>query len=194
MMKSPIPPLLSRRLNKDGTYNIAKQANLIFVAKTDAVLIMASTASVFSSTYQSYAMHHGIPILPDHFQISKKVGHRQPTKDCPRPVLCRCVFGICYAIERHFQGIRYKTLAASFSSTESPVNQGFFCPYYVTRARRFLMRSAACLRVIRFRQSGQYLTLLEVDAKEVPHSVQRFLSSVLKSSAYSSLSRGSTAI
>ena len=24
MMKSPIPPLLSRRLNKDGTYNIAK--------------------------------------------------------------------------------------------------------------------------------------------------------------------------
>ena len=85
-------------------------------------------------------------------------------------------------------------LAASFSSTESPVNQGFFCPYYVTRARRFLMRSAACLRVIRFRQSGQYLTLLEVDAKEVPHSVQRFLSSVLKSSAYSSLSRGNTAV
>lgn len=35
MMKSPIPPLLSRRLNKDGTYNIAKQANLIFVTKTD---------------------------------------------------------------------------------------------------------------------------------------------------------------
>lgn len=46
----------------------------------------------------------------------------------------------------------------------------------------------------RFRQSGQYLTLLEVDAKETPHSVQRFLSSVLKSSAYSSLSRGSTAV
>ena len=92
MMKSPIPPLLSRRLNKDGTYNIAKQANLIFVAKTDAVLIMASTASVFSSTYQSYAMHHGIPILPDHFQISKKVGHRQPTKDCLCPTFCRCSF------------------------------------------------------------------------------------------------------
>ena len=33
---------------------------------------------------------------------SKRTGHRQPTKDCPRPVLCRCVFGICYAIERHF--------------------------------------------------------------------------------------------
>lgn len=51
MMKSPIPPLLSRRLNKDGTYNIAKKANLIFVTKTDAVLIIVSTASVFSSTY-----------------------------------------------------------------------------------------------------------------------------------------------
>ena len=125
---------------------------------------------------------------------SKRTGRRQPTKDCPRPVLCRCVFDICYAVERHFEGIRYKTLAASFSSTESPVNQGFFCPYCVTRARRFLMRSAACLRVIRFRQSGQYLTLLEVDAKEAPHSVQRFLYSVLKTSAYSSLSRGSTAV
>jgi hypothetical protein len=75
-----------------------------------------------------------------------------------------------------------------------PVNQGFFCPYRVTAARRFLMRSAACLRVIRFRQSGQYLTLFDFDTKNVPHSVQRFLSSVLKSSAYSSLSRGSTAI
>ena len=32
------------------------------------------------------------------------------------------------------------------------------------------MRSAACLRVIRFRQSGQYLTLLEVDAKIVSMS------------------------
>ena len=64
-----------------------------------------------------------------------------------------------------------------------PVNQGFFCPYRVTAARRFLMRSAACLRVIRFRQSGQYLTLFDFDTKNVPHSVQRFLSSVLKSSA-----------
>ena len=71
MMKSPIPPLLSRRLNKDGTYNIAKQANLIFVTKTDAVLIIVSTASVFSSTYQSYAMHYGTPILSDHFQVKQ---------------------------------------------------------------------------------------------------------------------------
>ena len=93
-----------------------------------------------------------------------------------------------------FSLLVFVPFAASFSSTESPVNQGFFCPYCVTRARRFLMRSAACLRVIRFRQSGQYLTLLEVDAKEAPHSVQRFLSSVLKTSAYSSLSRGSTAV
>jgi len=37
------------------------------------------------------------------------------------------------------------------------------------------MRSAACLRVIRFRQSGQYLTLLEVDAKEVPHGTTLFI-------------------
>ena len=45
-------------------------------------------------------------------------------------------------------------------------------------ALHFLMRSAACLRVIRFRQSGQYLTLLEVDAKNAPHTVHFFLSSV----------------
>ena len=56
--------------------------------------------------------------------------------------------------------------------------KGFFRPYCVTRVRFFLMRSAACLRVIRFRQSGQYLTLLEVDAKNVPHTVHFFLSSV----------------
>ena len=36
------------------------------------------------------------------------------------------------------------------------------------------MRTAACLRVIRFRQSGQYLTLFDFDTKNVPHSVQRF--------------------
>jgi len=32
--------------------------------------------------------------------------------------------------------------------------------------------------VIRFRQTGQYLTLLEVDAKNAPHSVHFFLSPV----------------
>ena len=123
-----------------------------------------------------------------------KAGTQTVGKDYPRPGFLMGTAIKCYAVERHFCGKRYKTLAASFSHPESPVNQGFFCPYCVTRARRFLMRSAACLRVIRFRQSGQYLTLLEVDAKEAPHSVQRFLSSVLKSSAYSSLSKGSTAV
>ena len=47
-----------------------------------------------------------------------------------------------------------------------------------TRVRLFLIRSAACLRVIRFRQTGQYLTLLEVDAKNALHSVHFFLSPV----------------
>lgn len=37
---------------------------------------------------------------------------------------------------------------------------------------------AAYLRVIRFRQTGQYLTLLELDAKNAPHSVHFFLSPV----------------
>ena len=36
------------------------------------------------------------------------------------------------------------------------------------------MRSAACLFVIRLRQSGQYLTLFDFDTKNVPHTVQRF--------------------
>ena len=53
-----------------------------------------------------------------------------------------------------------------------------FRAYCVTGVRLFLMRSAACLRVIRFRQTGQYLTLLEVDAKNAPHSVHFFLSPV----------------
>ena len=41
------------------------------------------------------------------------------------------------------------------------------------------IRSAACLRVIFLRQSGQYFTLLELEAKEAPHTVQRRKSSVL---------------
>ena len=92
--------------------------------------------------------------------------------------------------------LREKVFCIAYASFTSfmPWKSRLFCPYRVTAARRFLMRSAACLRVIRFRQSGQYLTLFDFDTKNVPHSVQRFLSSVLKSSAYSSLSRGSTAI
>ena len=100
----------------------------------------------------------------------------------------------CYAVEPRFQRKRYSVSPMPVSHRLCPVNQGFFRPYCVTAARRFLMRSAACLRVIRFRQSGQYLTLFDFDTKNVPHSLQRFLSSVLKSSAYSSLSRGSTAV
>ena len=65
--------------------------------------------------------------------------------------------------------------------------------YCVTWARRFLMRSAACFRVMRFRQSGQYLTLLELEAKDAPQTAQRRKSSRWQSSAYSSLSSGRTA-
>ena len=68
-----------------------------------------------------------------------------------------------------------------------------FAPLSRNRERIFFIRSAACLRVIRLRHSGQYLTLLELDAKNAPHSVHRFLSSVFISSAYRSLSAGSTA-
>ena len=119
---------------------------------------------------------------------------RQPVSWPPRPLFHRCSLGKCYAVESHFWGFRYKVSSNEFSRAASPVNQGYFRPYRVTRARRFLMRSAACLFVIRLRQSGQYLTLFDFDAKNAPHTVQRFLSSVLKSSAYRSLSRGSTAI
>ena len=73
---------------------------------------------------------------------------------------------------------RYKVSPIRFSRPESLANQGIFRAYCVTGARLFLMRSAACLRVIRFRQTGQYLTLLEVDAKNAPHSVHFFLSPV----------------
>ena len=80
---------------------------------------------------------------------------------------------------------REKVFCIAYASFKPfmPCKSRLFCPYCVTRVRRFLMRSAACLRVIRFRQSGQYLTLFDFDTKNMPHSVQRFLSSVLKSSA-----------
>jgi len=45
------------------------------------------------------------------------------------------------------------------------------------------MRSAACLRVIRFRQSGQYLTLFDFEANAAPQTVHRRLSSLWNSSA-----------
>ena len=100
-------------------------------------------------------------------------------KDCPRPGFLWVLFCLeCYAVERHFWGFRYQVSTMLFSSRQNRINQGFFRPYRVTRARRFLMRSAACLRVMRFRHSGQYLTLFDFEAKNAPHSVQRFLSSV----------------
>ena len=64
------------------------------------------------------------------------------------------------------------------SRLKSGMAQGLFRAYCVTRARRFRIRSAACLRVIRLRQSGQYLTLFDFDAKDAPHTVHFFLSSV----------------
>jgi hypothetical protein len=65
------------------------------------------------------------------------------------------------------------------SRLKSGMAQGLFRAYCVTRARRFRILSAACLRVIRLRQSGQYLTLFEVDANAAPHSAHRRLSSAL---------------
>ena len=63
--------------------------------------------------------------------------------------------------------LREKVFCIAYASFTSfmPCKSSFFCPYRVTAARRFLMRSAACLRVIRFRQSGQYLTLFDFDTK-----------------------------
>ncbi len=110
----------------------------------------------------------------------KKNRARKPVYDFRALSFCGCCCGKCYAIERHFRGKRYKVSPIRFSRPESLANQGIFRAYCVTGARLFLMRSAACLRVIRFRQSGQYLTLLELDAKDVPHSVHFFLSPVGK--------------
>ena len=108
----------------------------------------------------------------------KRTGRGKPVYDFRALSFCGCCFRECYAVERHFRGQRYKVSPIQFSRPESPVNQGFFRAYCATGARLFLMRSAACLRVIRFRQSGQYLTLLELDAKNAPHSVHFFLSPV----------------
>ena len=108
----------------------------------------------------------------------KRTGRGKSVYDFRALSFCGCCCGKCYAIERHFRGKRYKVSPIRFSRPESLANQGIFRAYCVTGARLFLMRSAACLRVIRFRQSGQYLTLLELDAKDVPHSVHFFLSPV----------------
>ena len=114
---------------------------------------------------------------------TQKAGTQTVGKDYLRPGFLMGAVLKCYAIERHFKGKRYQVSPKWFSRSENHINPGCFCPYCVTRVRFFLMRSAACLRVMRFRQSGQYLTLFDFEAKNAPHSVQRFLSSVLKSSA-----------
>ena len=47
----------------------------------------------------------------------------------------------------------------------------------VVQLRKMCIRDS-CLRVIRFRQSGQYLTLFDFDAKDAPHTVHFRISSV----------------
>ena len=66
----------------------------------------------------------------------------------------------------------------TFSCLKALENKASESPYFVTRARFFLIRSAACLRVMYFLQSGQYLTLFDVEAKAAPHTEQRRLSSL----------------
>ena len=79
--------------------------------------------------------------------IYKKAGTRQLSDSHRAPVFSWVQRLVCDAIERHFEGERYKSLAALFPRPESRINQGFFRPYRVTFARSFLMRSAVCLRV-----------------------------------------------
>ena len=114
----------------------------------------------------------------------KRTGRGKSVYDFRALSFCGCCCGKCYAIERHFRGKRYKVSPIRFSRPESLANQGIFRAYCVTGARLFLMRSAACLRVIRFRQSGQYLTLLELDAKDVPPENQETKKAKIKFPAF----------
>ena len=100
----------------------------------------------------------------------------------------------CYAVEPHFYRVRYQSLTHAGNTPGTPCKAGCFFLYCVIRARLFRIRSAVCFRVIRFLQSGQYFAWLELDAKAAPHTVQRRISSAFNSSAYNSLSRGSTAV
>ena len=101
---------------------------------------------------------------------------------------------VCYAVEPHFYRVRYQSLTHAGNAPGTPCKVGCFALYRVIRARLFRIRSAACFRVIHFRQSGQYFAWLELDAKAAPHTIQRRISSVFNSSACNSLSRGSTAV
>lgn len=101
---------------------------------------------------------------------------------------------VCYAVEPHFCRVRYQSLTHAGNAPGTLCKGGCFALYRVIRARLFRIRSAVCFRVIRFLQSGQYFAWLELDAKAAPHTVQRRISSAFNSSAYNSLSRGSTAV
>lgn len=107
----------------------------------------------------------------------EKDGARQPMMATAPRLFAGAALGACYAVEHCFCGFRHKSPVMLKSCLKSSMAQGLFRAYCVTRARRFRIRSAACLRVIRLRQSGQYLTLFEVDANAAPHSAHRRLSS-----------------
>ena len=125
----------------------------------------------------------------------RKDGTRQLMNSHRAPSFHRCSFNcMCYAVEPHFYGGRCQSLTNAGKVSGTPCKVGCFALYRVIRARLFRIRSAACFRVIRFLQSGQYFAWLELDAKAAPHTVQRRISSAFNSSAYNSLSRGSTAV
>ena len=77
---------------------------------------------------------------------------------------------ICYSVESHFYRVRYQFLTHAENMPGTPCKVGFFTLYRVIMAHLFLIRSAACFCVIRFRQSGQYFMCFEIDAKVAPHT------------------------
>ena len=112
-------------------------------------------------------------------------------------LLCPFCFAVINTVTQQnpiFAGLGINSLPMQENAPGTPYKMGCFALYRVIMARLFLIRSAACFRVTRFRQSGQYFAWLELDAKVAPHTVQRRISSVFNSSAYNSLSRGSTAV
>lgn len=117
---------------------------------------------------------------------SRYVGHRVPSfYGCSTSRLSRD--------RTLFLSDQVSILCPVIFQSAKPHDTRLFSPLLRDISRCFRLRSAACLRVIRFRQSGQYLTLLEADAKDTPHTLQCRLSSGVNSSAVSSRSRGRTA-
>lgn len=125
---------------------------------------------------------------------TKKDGARQLMNSHRAPSFCRCSFDCMLRSRTPFYRVRYQSLTHAGNTPGTPCKAGCFFLYCVIRARLFRIRSAVCFRVIRFLQSGQYFAWLELDAKAAPHTVQRRISSAFNSSAYNSLSRGSTAV